>query len=340
MLRLKEIDLIRASIIAILVLFHAFAPFGGGWELPEMTQNSTFYHWWDIFLYSGMLETFTFISGYVFAFSLPKKSYTLKQIATGKIKRLYIPCLFWGIVFGLIFFPAEKWLHADSYLSIMNGIAHLWYLPMLFWCFIFEFAIHKYFRNNKFIYPLLFLIAILPYPTLPLHINSSLYYLLFFHTGKIFFENRGRFLQFSKGRILIIFAIYICLFVGGSIARESEQLNPAEASSLLNKAFIIWISSTIRLIYSYLAVILYYSIFLKISVRIKDNAYNKFKFVAIHSFGIYLLQEIFLRIIYYKTPLCQESGFWYPWIGFAIAFVCSLLCSVILSKFRITKYFC
>ena len=34
--RLKEIDIIRTFVIILLVLYHALAPYCGGWDMPSL----------------------------------------------------------------------------------------------------------------------------------------------------------------------------------------------------------------------------------------------------------------------------------------------------------------
>lgn len=36
--RLKEIDIIRTFVIILLVLYHALAPYCGGWDMPSYAQ--------------------------------------------------------------------------------------------------------------------------------------------------------------------------------------------------------------------------------------------------------------------------------------------------------------
>ena len=104
--RLKEIDIIRTFVIILLVLYHALAPYCGGWDMPSYAQPNEGFYWGGKLAYSGMLETFVLISGYVFAFSLQKKVISFRLLLAGKLKRLFVPCMCWGIIMTLIFFGA------------------------------------------------------------------------------------------------------------------------------------------------------------------------------------------------------------------------------------------
>lgn len=134
----NTISIIRTlAVIYVVLIQHSLGPYGNSWNFIENTPN-------NILIVYGIITTIfnkismpllIFISGYLYQ-SLYKeknkyKNYT-KLIFT-KIKRLIIPTYFFGIIFLFTLTPYnEKPLH-----NITNGYAHLWYLPALFWCFVF-----------------------------------------------------------------------------------------------------------------------------------------------------------------------------------------------------------
>lgn len=186
--RLHEIDYIRATVITILIGYHCLAPYCGAWELPSEYSSSVLL-WIGKFLYNGMLETFVFISGYLCAASWQRKGTPqLGSLIKSKLKRLYVPCLCWGIVMTVLF-------HQENSLSttlqgIANGRNHLWFLPMLFWCFVLELLLIRIRARQKRTLAVLAVIAILPYFGIPLQFNNSLYYLFFFHFGTVVFYEK------------------------------------------------------------------------------------------------------------------------------------------------------
>lgn len=63
------ICLIRVVIILLLIIYHSFAPFCSSWEIiPGMNGQYTLYSWISLLAYSFMLESFVFISGYIFGY--------------------------------------------------------------------------------------------------------------------------------------------------------------------------------------------------------------------------------------------------------------------------------
>ncbi len=313
--RLREIDIIRSCVIFALIGCHAFAPFAGNWETPVLTAESTMYYWLAKFFYSGMLETFVFISGYVYALSDIKHNYTISTLIPSKIKRLYIPCLLWGVVCIIIYSGVGSLLSLKSAWIIMNGLGHLWFLPMLLWCFIFENLFCKRISFPKIW--ILIIIALLPCPELPLRINNSLYYLLFFHLGYLSFINRTKvfktFQTLKKYFALFVLAYLVCFYVGTYMV-EYTRLTPG--MDLFMKILVSPFNKLSRLFYSIMAVGLYFIIGYMLSNCVSDWNLRSFNKISLASFGIYIFQEPILRILYYKTNFCQVmTPDFYPWVA-------------------------
>lgn len=75
---LSEISVIRPILIVLLVVYHAFIIYRGGWVQPVGYQDNTTYWWIASSAYSFMLEMFVFISGYVWAFQIMERKQTHK----------------------------------------------------------------------------------------------------------------------------------------------------------------------------------------------------------------------------------------------------------------------
>lgn len=336
--RLKEIDVIRAFVVVVLVVYHAFAPFASGWVMPSGLTNNIIYYWFAKLCYSGMLETFVFISGYVFAYSAAKRDISFSKLISSKFKRLLIPSICWGIIMNMIFFSDAKWFTFNFWIEIINGYAHFWFLPMLFWVFIFNFLVKKYESKIKYLNGIIVILAILPYPTLPMGINNAFYYLAFFHFGCLCFYGRQKLQNIPNIKIGFIVLLYIVLFVISTELINSSLLDLNAASSLLHKACLICCGTILKFIYSIIMVFAYYLIFSKLSIKISESFYEKINFVARYSFGVYILHQIIIMLLYYKTSLSLILGLFSPWIIFIITFATSIVFSTLLSKGKLTKY--
>lgn len=314
-MRAKEIDVIRTIVIFMLVLYHSFAPFTGGWDSMDLDVGvfGIVYKWIGHIAYAGMLETFVAISGYVYAISEQTRVHTIKTLVSAKFSRLIVPALIWGCLYWLLF--SKEDLLTGSW-HIINGIGHLWFLQMLFCCFLLEKGIVERFNIPLWV---ITLIAIIPYPAMPFHFNNALYYLLFFQIGRIIRLNYKCFFL----RVKPIHSLYLIVLANIVLVLKIEIEDNIDLSSMgyLAKRFPLVVLNLLRIIYSVAIVFVYF--ILGYAIRNKVN-YKIVSFIAVCSFGIYLLQEFIIRFLYYKTPTYVVAGVFTPWLGFLFGLVISL----------------
>ena len=98
---LDEVSFIRPILIVLLILVHCFTVFNGGWPPFSGFQECTLYKWLSRTAYSFMLETFIFISGYVWAFQVIclNKTMSLRRLIKKKFERLIVPSVVFSIVY-------------------------------------------------------------------------------------------------------------------------------------------------------------------------------------------------------------------------------------------------
>ena len=303
----------------------------------EYTVSQYFIGGW--FVYCSFLETFVFLSGFLYGESSKRKTETFSGLVISKFKRLIIPCVVWGIVYEIV--VCEKsWLSLADLWTVVNGLGHLWFLPMLFWCFLFEFILKECHIGQNKLMIILAVVAILPYPALPFKLNTAFYYLLFFHLG--FMANKNEIIpkiqSFSSRLNIALLCVYVLLFVGGTIVRD--WIDVPSIQSQLVKRPCISLCHLSRLVYSLFGVVAYIIVGLKISEWIRNKSRTKAMFskIALNSFGIYLLQEIFMKVLYYQTNIGVSLGNATPFVCFIIVLALSFLCSSLLKKLRFSKY--
>lgn len=336
--RLVEIDVVRCIVIIALVAYHAFAPYAGAWRLPVGAEACDVYFWIGNFFYNGMLETFTCISGYVFAYQIATRwggrVQPFGRLVVSKLRRLMIPCLVWGIAYILILNPQNITYDASVIMALVNGVGHLWYLPMLFWCFCAEYFLQKY--SNRYIFLALAVLALLPMVGLPLQLHTSFYYLFFFHLGGLLFYHRDRLMVKSHSNLVMVGLILVAtlLFLLNVMGSEWLENNEVSGNSLVNKLIDIEFDKIMKFAGGLSILLIYFLL----GYRMRDFRFMPvLKVVAKYSFGTYLFQQIILQYLYFKTPLPEHLGIGLPWIGFIIAFTLSLFCSFILRKSRVTR---
>lgn len=158
-IRLDEVTLIRPVLIVLLVFYHAFAIYSGAWAPIEGFPEVPVYWWLDKLSYAFMLEMFVFISGYVFGFQVRTKGnmkLQAKALFWSKFKRLMIPCIVFSLLYILLFGKIAQPVQITLY-SLLNGVGHMWFLPMLFWCFVGIWLIEKLRMKPRWILSLLLL---------------------------------------------------------------------------------------------------------------------------------------------------------------------------------------
>ena len=79
-----------------------------------------------------MLESFVFISGYLVGYQVLIKKREL--IIMNKVTRLLVPSILFSLIYWLIF-NYNGIVSETFFYDLVNGVGHMWFLPMLFWCF-------------------------------------------------------------------------------------------------------------------------------------------------------------------------------------------------------------
>lgn len=137
---LDNISILRVFCILVVVFFHCYGMMYAESHFPNTVSiyhNLYYFPNQCIFIKIAM-PLFVFISGYLFDFLLEKGKYpSWGNLLKKKGIRILLPYF----VFGLFFMATTNSWHP---LSLFNGgYWHLWFLPMLFWCFIAGYGIFK-----------------------------------------------------------------------------------------------------------------------------------------------------------------------------------------------------
>lgn len=121
---------------------------------------------------------------------------------------------------------------------------------------------------------------------------------------------------------------------------EIEYFRPAEASNLQDKTMMIFTERCLRFVASLPVITLYYLYGIKMSDLASSKIWsNTVVSIAQCSFGIYLLQEIVIKLFYYFSPLPSIIlGSNLPLVTFVLAFVISYAISYTMSQSKTTKW--
>jgi peptidoglycan/LPS O-acetylase OafA/YrhL len=134
--KLEDVSFLRAFAIIAVVLYHSFAPYMA-WNYVkspiDSVYDSIFTNW-----FGARMPLFIFISGYLFSYLMNERG---KYINIGEfIKKKGIRLIVPYIVFSLVIIWTNNTAYYNdlSYLCerILTGYSHLWFILMLFWCFL------------------------------------------------------------------------------------------------------------------------------------------------------------------------------------------------------------
>lgn len=343
---LKEVCIIRLMLIVLLVLYHAFAPFVGTWRaLPGQDDMAVPYAWVGMAAYSIMLESFTFVSGYIFGFQVYKKGQHilgLKNIIIKKFKRLIVPSLIFGTIYLLIFIPQTFNNPLDTGMKLLEGVGHMWYLPMLFWCFISVCLIEKLKLKPSVAAGTLVAMSVISFLPLPLKLGEAMYYMFFFFIGYVIRRYNIEMRQYERMSVIsTVFFFYCIIFVMFKTLSIAFVNTPPHLvdNVLVNKLLVLIMIKIMKLIYSSIGVIFLFVTALYVVDHLKIGLSPVTIRLSTYCFGIYIYQQFILQWIYYHTDILDFLSIsLLPWCAFIITICLSILLSHLSLKTRIGRH--
>lgn len=333
---LTEVSILRPFCILLLVFMHSFTVFEHSWKPFVGFVDIPAYQWITRVTASFMLVLFVFLSGYVYSYQMNElqKDYKFWPFVWKKCQRLIIP----SILFSLIYFfflldPKPQGLFS-SCLSILSGIGHLWFLPMLFWCFVFTYLLNKIKMKETWKMLILLALCIISWAlvNIPFRIGRSCFYLFFFYLGFHLFPRRERLIEwFTYLRLLLLFGLFVVTFLVTHLylgpLRELDKGTMVEI-------VIRTVERCGKIIFSVSGLLCAYLVVMKGLQRHATYVVPRWlTYTNTLCFGVYIFQQFILQLLYYHTELPTLVGpYWLPWIGFAIAVVGSVLLSALALK--------
>lgn len=256
---LNDVMIMRPIVIFLLIVTHSFTMYtGGSWSLPEGINEVYAYGEIAHIAFSFMLETFVFISGYLFAMQQQRQQKPFTFFLLKNLQRLVVP----GIIFSTAYiacFDSEIFKSGGVILEILNGTGHLWFLPMLFCCFIMAYGINTVKGHDNFKFALCFIMSLCSglLPLSVFRINSACYYILFFYLGMYLYHRRQKII--AKLNLLNVMA-FMVLFVVSYIffSHEKQILSEFEMSTIMGKLLRILGMKMCTIVYSSMGLIMLY----------------------------------------------------------------------------------
>lgn len=283
-----------------------------------------------------MLPLYTFISGYIWGYQtiVLKRTFTIKQLLVNKAKRLLIPCYLFGILYLVL---SNNWLSLSKSKGIilfLSGEQHLWFLPMLFWCFIIAFIIDKIHIKEWKVLFFSFIALVLAWDISSLGILTAARYFFYFYLGVFFFKNKCN-LILNKKQLATGWFIFFSLFILLTIIQTNINLDTTLKYKLIPRTIFEIQKHLMMAPIGILGTILCYECSLHLQMQRQAKLTN---LVARNSFGIYIFHHFILTWIYSCPRFRFFTGdYLLPILGFIISFSLSLLITQLALKSSIGR---
>lgn len=338
---LNNVVIIRLILVVLLVYYHAFAPYSGGWNPIEGFPDIPVYWWLDKLSYAFLLESFVFVSGYVFGFQVRTKGYEkldFKPLLWGKFKRLIVPSICFSVFYVLLFKDFKSQSLSYLLLDIFSGVGHLWFLPMLFWCFLFIWVIERLKLNSATVLSALLLLSIIPQVPLQFQLSHTLYYMFFFYVGYRSQKNSICLKKLNSIKTMsLLIILFIILFPLLTVIQTNVDYIVCGSKEVVSKIIKSTIINSTKVLYSSLGILMMLSIVDMVEKRVNTIPSWLIR-VGSLCMAVYLIQQFVLVALYYYTSLPLYMGaYLLPWAGFIITLSISLLLSILIKRYSIGR---
>jgi peptidoglycan/LPS O-acetylase OafA/YrhL len=320
----KEVDINRVFSVFLIILLHSFAFYTGAWAPPKPFVQIELYKWIGELCGSVAVPSFVFISGFLFWSQMESNKWTLSNLIKKKAQRLLLPSIIFGSLYTLLF----KGHGVSDLFNILNGVGHLWFLPMLFWCFICSFFLFR--LPAKYSLAIAFVLFFLGGGYLPFGISRMFYNLPYFLLGGICHSHKDL-IGKCKNKFSLSLSLFIGLFVLMTLLHDTLYMSNLSG---IMKLIIDRGDHFIRMIYGSLGVILLFLFSRYLSIYKLPRI---FPTLVRYSFGIYLYHQFILILLFRNLNLYEVVGSFLPIIGFVAAFVCSYVLSYLTIKTKVGK---
>ncbi|WP_455586903.1 acyltransferase family protein [Bacteroides sp.] len=336
---LTDVVIIRLSLIFLLVFYHSFAIYSGNWSSPFFFPlDIPVYYWLSVCSHGFRLEAMTFISGLLLGYTV--KRYPERMSFNGcvikKIKRILLPCILFSAIYFFIFSEANMTWYESVY-EIMIGCGHLWYLPMVFWCFVLIFIIETYTTTSvKVLLSITFLLSLLPLQGfLPLRLGYTINFFIYFYIGYLIMKHDVT-EKIKISAFYCVLGILIYFLIGILLKEWIMELNP---SSLMMHGIQILLMRASHLTGALAMILAFYGIsnFAYVSGYIAKHP--RFIKLSGYCYGVYIYQQFILLLLYFHTNMPIILGpVALPWVACIITICLSLLMCHLTLKTRLGKF--
>lgn len=326
--QLKNIIVLRSFAIIMVVLYHCYCPWLYAWDWYSCPIRGIYSFLVETALV-GRMPLFVFVSGYLFShLYLDRGKYrSFRGFLTNKIKRLLVPCLLFTALMSICL--------QDNYIEAVIGYGyHLWFLKMLFLCFMTCWICAKNVNKTRYEMILLLISCFMMFCPAPEYLGIGQYfkYYIFFYGGFIFYKYRHNLKFLYTRKSLWIFLIVYLILCG--VCGWIYLNNPQEAlGDIIHSNKMI---ALIRMILRPLTIVL---AFIIVDLFLHKKLWFESVFVSLNklSYGIYLFHMLFLQLInkyllHVTTNFAQYHYILTPILFFIVISFLSIIITALLKK--------
>ncbi|MCH5175530.1 MAG: acyltransferase family protein [Prevotellaceae bacterium] len=337
---LMDVAVIRITLIFFLVFYHAFCPFTGAWGPPSSGDFHPIelYKWMGLISHLFQLEAMVFISGLLFGYALmlnPKRL-SFNDCVVKKAKRLLLPCLLFSVIYYVLF---PNHIHEPWYIilqKLSNGIGHLWFLPMIFWCFVLCYLVEKSHLPPPVVLIASIIILSLPSVDLILGLKRVHRFFFFFYFG---FAIKKEYIKFkyveSKRYLLLLLIMFLVLCVAHELLPELWK----KSNLLIENGIRAIVIGIVFFLCPFSMIVFLYSLANKPKVQYCLNRCPQLMVLSSYCYGVYIYQDYILTYLYYHTDFASVvPNALFPWAGFVITLILSLLLCHLTLKTRFGRF--
>lgn len=337
--RSEYIDIIKAFAIIFVVFGHCIQ-YGSGNEFfinMKYFDNVAFKA-----IYSFHMPIFMLVSGYLFKYSVQKRS--AWELIIHKIKTLLIPISLWSLIpFAYSFADLLRSGKRITFFSAckmyaFTALTNLWFLWAIFWCSIVVVLVNKLLRDSIIAYIAIFLLTFIVPDDFKSYLYKFMYpyFVLGYLYNKYGLGERFRRIYSSPAFLIACAAVFAALLT---------QYN--YESYIYTTGYYLFSGEPLKMLYTdvYRFIIgLVGSIFVMILIA-KVNKYilpsikRFFAFIGQNSLGIYIISDwIFLHILNKITYSFSDINYFVAIIETVIIAAVSLLMTCLIKKIRILNF--
>ena len=300
--------------------------------------------WWVGHLISGFrIEMIALIAGYVYAYHTLElgKSVSFKAFFVKKFKRLLVPCWIFGLLYYFIFYyNCNTFGIYSCFMAITNGVGHLWFLPMLFWCFLGLWIIDHYKTYPIPTLLVLWFMSIVPI-SLVIHFfgfSKTFHFMFYIYLGYFLRMKYDVIVRNAKWKnICLICGIAYFVIISCNLIYIQPCLS--ETNSFRDKVFFYVITEFIHSVYTVLGLLALLLVVVNIT---ESNGYRPKTFVLEASsicYGVYVFHQFILQYLYYETNIsCYFNDFLLPIFVFIVSLSISIAFTLLFLKIKIGRF--